>query len=84
MFNCKEVSKKVSESLDRILPLHERMMITIHLWMCKYCNRFKNKLLILRNAVRQQELPAEDSDVASSLSEETRERIKQAMNRLAS
>ena len=84
MFNCKDVSKKVSESMDRTLPLHERMMITIHLWMCKYCNRFKNQLLILRISVQQVELPEIDSHLALSLPQETSVRIKQALKDLAS
>ena len=84
MLKCKDVSKKVSDSLDRTLPLHERMMVTVHLWMCKYCNRFKNQLLILRNAVRQEELPEEDADRSASLPPETNLRIKQAMKDLSS
>ena len=84
MFNCQEVSKKVSESMDRTLPLHERMMITIHLWMCKYCNRFKNQLLVLRKAVRQVELPEMDSDLTLSLPQETSVQIKQALKDLYS
>ena len=84
MFNCKDVSKKVSESMDRTLPLHERMMITIHLWMCKYCNRFKNQLLVLRKAVRQVELPEMDTHLALSLPQETCGRIKRALKDLSS
>ena len=70
--------------MDRTLPLHERMMITIHLWMCKYCNRFKNQLLVLRKAVRQVELPEMDSDLTLSLPHETSVRIKQALKDLTS
>ncbi len=70
--------------MDRTLPLHERMMITTHLWICKYCNRFKNQLLVLRNAVRQEELPEEDADRTSSLPPEASVRIKQAIKNLSS
>ncbi len=70
--------------MDRTLPLHERMMITTHLWICKYCNRFQNQLQVLRNAVRQEELPEEDADRASSLPPEASVRIKQAIKNLSS
>ena len=79
MFNCKEVSKKVSQSMDASLPVHHRLMITIHLLMCKYCSRFKKQLLIIKKAVRI-EKPAEDDPCqTASLSKATRERIKKAV-----
>ena len=79
MFNCKEVSKKVSQSMDASFPVHHRLMITIHLLMCKYCNRFKKQLLIIKKAVRI-EKPAEDDPCqTASLSKATRERIKKAV-----
>ena len=82
MFNCKEVSEKVSLSMDASLPVHHRMMITIHLLMCKYCNRFRKQLMILRNAVRLEKLPKDDPGQPDSLSEATRERIKKAVREL--
>jgi thioredoxin-related protein len=82
MFNCKKVSMMVSESMDQKFPLHRRIMITAHLMMCRYCHRFKKQLLVLRNAVALEEIHEEDLGTPSSLSEETRERIKQAMTDL--
>ena len=69
----------VSESMDRKFPLHRRILIATHLLMCKYCNRFKKQLLILRHAVGLEDIPEEVLDGSLSLSKETRERIKQAM-----
>jgi predicted anti-sigma-YlaC factor YlaD len=79
MFNCKDVSTKVSRSMDQTLPLHERMMISVHLWMCKYCRRFRDQMLILRYALRLADLPADDADPSPSMPKEIAERIKQAM-----
>ena len=84
MFNCREVSKKVSLSMDASLPLHHRMMITMHLLICKYCNRFKKQLLIIRNAVRYQRLSEDDPAQAKFLSGATRERIKKAIKEISS
>ena len=84
MFNCKEVSKMVSESMDRKFPLHHRILMTVHLFMCRYCNRFKKQLLILRNAVECEDIHEENLGRSPSLSKETHERIKQAMRDLTS
>ena len=80
MFNCKDVSTKVSKSMDQTLPLRERMMIFVHLRMCKYCKRFKDQMLIIRYALQLTE-PAtgDDTDPSLSLPKEIRERIKQTM-----
>jgi len=65
--------------MDAPLPGHHRLMITIHLLMCKYCNRFKKQLLIIRQAVRI-EKPAEDDPCqTASLPKATRERIKRVV-----
>jgi predicted anti-sigma-YlaC factor YlaD len=84
MFRCKDVSKKVSISMDRPLPLPERMMITAHLWMCKYCRRFRDQMLILRNALRLADLPGDDQDQRLTLPGEIKERIKQSMRKIFS
>ncbi len=79
MFSCQDVSAKVSRSMDQALPLHERMMISVHLWMCKYCRRFRDQMLILRYALRLADLPGDDADPSLSLPKEIGERIKQLM-----
>jgi len=83
MFNCKEVSMMVSESMDRKIPLHRRILMTAHLFMCRYCNRYKKQLLILRNAAGLEDIREEDLGRSPSLSKETREQIKRAMRDLS-
>ena len=83
MLSCKEVSMMVSESMDREFPLHRRLLMTAHLFMCKYCNRFKKQLLILRNAAGLENFHEEDLGRSPSLSKEIRDRIKQAMRDLS-
>jgi len=82
MFNCKKISAMVSESMDRKFPLHHRIMITVHLLMCRYCHRFKKQLVILRNAVSLEDIHEADVGSSPALSKETRARIKQAMRDL--
>ena len=84
MLNCKEVSEKVSESMDRTLPLYYRVQLKMHLLMCKYCNRLKNQLLMIRGAARFEELTDDAVDESQCLPEEACQRIKQAMRNHAS
>ena len=82
MFNCKEVSEKVSLSMDISLPIHQRMMIRMHLLMCKYCNRFRKQLMIMRDAVRLEKPPPDDPCQTEILSDSCRERIKKAVREM--
>jgi len=82
MFHCKDVSRKVSEGMDRKLPLHDRMFIRVHLMMCKYCARFQQQLLLLRKASRIDELTGDALDPGLSLSMEARVRMKEALKPL--
>jgi hypothetical protein len=62
MFNCKEVTRVVSESMDRTLPIHQRMFIRMHLLMCKYCSRFRSQLLLIRDLSRSEEMAGDSDD----------------------
>ncbi len=69
----------VSESMDRKIPFHRRILIATHLLMCKYCYRFKKQLMLLRRAVSLEDIPEDVPGRPVSLSKEARQRIKQAM-----
>jgi hypothetical protein len=76
--SCKEVSRLVSESLDRELSLRQRCLLRLHLLMCSLCSRFRRQLLFLREAAHalgnRYELPGQ-----ARLSPEARTRIQRAL-----
>ncbi len=81
MLNCKDVSKLVSESLDRKLPFWARVGLWMHLGMCRVCWGFRRDLVHIRNETRQHseaiERDVHETDV--KLSEETRQRMKRLL-----
>ena len=80
MFSCKEVSQRISDSMDRGLPLHQRMFVRIHIMMCKYCHRFRKQVLLLREMSRFAQSFGEAAGTALTLSDEARDRIKSSLN----
>jgi hypothetical protein len=52
MPSCKEVSRLVSEGLDRDLAFGERVALRVHFLMCKGCRNFEAQLKLLRTAMR--------------------------------
>ena len=79
MFRCKDVSHKVSLSLDASLPLHQRLAVRMHLMMCRYCARFRRQLIMLRKACRLVDDEPSTDEATATLSNETRERIKKVL-----
>ncbi len=53
MLTCKEVTRLVSESLDRKLSVAERFRLKIHLMICKGCKNFSEQMTFLRKICRQ-------------------------------
>ena len=79
MFCCKDVSQKFSKSLDRKLPLPERMLMRMHQLMCRYCARFRRQLLLLRELSRSDNIVGMPPDFSAGLSQQASERIKASL-----
>jgi hypothetical protein len=79
IFNCKAVTRMVSESMDRKLPFYQRMGIRMHLLMCKLCSRYRRQLSFLRETIRLQAASSEDIESAIVLPPGARERIKRSI-----
>ncbi|MBW2467842.1 MAG: zf-HC2 domain-containing protein [Deltaproteobacteria bacterium] len=77
MYNCKEVSEMVSESMDRVLPFYQRVLIRMHLLMCKYCVLCKEQFETIRATMRYEELHGKELDASRSLSKDGKERLKE-------
>jgi Putative zinc-finger len=81
MLSCKDVTRLLSESMDRSLPLGKRVGVRLHLLICKFCARYERQLLLIRETVRRL-VAAEDRPGESpgeTLSAEARERIRKAL-----
>lgn len=76
MFNCKRVSEKISASLDLRLPFRQRMMIRLHVFMCKHCAYFRRQLLQMSKAIRHDDASLKDEP---RLSKQARERISRSL-----
>ncbi len=52
MPSCKEVTRLVSEGLDRELRFGERVALRVHFMMCKGCRNFEEQMVRLRRAMQ--------------------------------
>ena len=81
MLTCKDVTKLVSESMDRSLPLGKRIGVRVHLLFCTFCARYERQLLQIRETVRRLAATVEEPGELpwDALSEEARERIRKSL-----
>ena len=82
MLSCKEVSKLVSESLDRKISMWARMNMWMHLAMCGICWGFRKNLVLLQKMSRGYAIAIEAGETQSDvkLPDEARKRIKQRLD----
>jgi len=52
LLSCKEVTRLVSQGLDRELALGERTALRLHLAICEGCRNVSKQLAFLRRAVK--------------------------------
>lgn len=79
---CTQMTSLLSEAMDRPLPVGMRIKMRVHFLICKWCERYKNQLLFLRNAIRRQpgKLEGQEAPSSTTLSPEARERLKRTLN----
>ncbi len=82
MLSCKDVTRLVSESLDRDLPWYRRLGVWFHLMMCKYCSRYSRQLHALRHLLHcaAEKERAPDYEPPEKLPDAASERIKRLLD----
>jgi len=81
MMKCEEVTKLVSQSLDRRLPLHQRIGIRLHLMMCKLCTQNFRQLLDLRRTFHLFMKESDNIEPSEVLPPEKKAAIKEKIRR---
>ena len=83
MFDCREISRLVSISMDRELALRQRVGLRLHLMMCRYCARYRRQLLFLRELMRGYSRRCDIQADDLHLPAESRERISEKLRKAA-
>jgi len=76
--SCREAVRLQSEAMDRPLPLRQRLGLTIHLLLCKWCRRYGRQLGFLRSVAHEHE-KHDESLSRQTLRSEAKERLKQRL-----
>ncbi|MBR8333990.1 zf-HC2 domain-containing protein [Burkholderia ambifaria] len=49
---CRDVTRLLSDALDRSLTLHERLQVRVHLPACSGCRAYRGQIAVLRTAAQ--------------------------------
>ncbi len=79
MPSCKDISRLVSESMERRLSWRKRAGIRFHLLMCRHCSRYQKQLILLQKLLRTQ---SESLTVSSQakLNDKAKEKLRQLVD----
>jgi hypothetical protein len=79
---CRDITRMMSDAMDRRLPLRKRLAIRFHRLICIWCDRYYRHLQVIHNA--SPDFPLHLDDVSTEeLSVEAKDKIKQAVQRAA-
>ena len=53
MYSCEQASKLSSRAMEQPLTPSERMLLRMHLMMCRQCSNFTRQIEFLRRASRK-------------------------------
>ena len=78
---CQDMTRLLSEAMDRPLPVGIRIRMRLHFLICKWCERYKNQLLFLRQALRRDpdKVEGDVTTSSTSLSPEAKDRLKRTL-----
>ncbi len=81
MFDCREISRLVSISMDHRLPLRKRAGLRLHLMMCRYCARYRRQLFFLRELMCSYNQRCDVQADSISLPPKARERFRRRLQK---
>ncbi len=74
MLTCREVSRLISDSMERKLPLKTRFRMRLHLVMCKNCRTYEMQLHLMQDITK--DISQANMPEMASLSDEIKARLK--------
>ncbi len=80
---CKDMIDAASRSIDGELTLREKITLKLHLIPCKPCVRFIEQSKFIRQMMHEAEIEDAARSSEGSLSDETRERLKDLLKTTA-
>ena len=81
MPTCQEMTRLLSDAMDRSLPLHLRMRMRVHLVICTLCQRYQRQLRLIRQTLRKRGERLEEARIPQEpfLSPEAKQRLQRAL-----
>jgi hypothetical protein len=77
---CRDVTPLMSQSMERPLTIRERVVLTLHLWICVWCVWYLEHLHKIRGVVTEESVEASvESSSEPGLPQDARDRLKSAL-----
>lgn len=82
IYTCQDMSRLLSDAMDRTLPWHTRLRMHLHLRICLLCRQYQHQLALLRAVLRKSDnqLTEAEHTQTPGLSPEAKARIQRALD----
>jgi hypothetical protein len=77
--SCKDVTRMMSEAIDRQLPLRKRFAVYLHRLICVWCDRYYRQLHLMRDRSKKLHLHLDDVP-NEELTPDAKTKIKRVMH----
>ena len=77
--DCKTVTPKLGESLDRKLPLKTRLVLKLHMFTCGPCARYLKQIKYLKDAMHAHDKQLKNEDSSQKLRDEAKASTKEKL-----
>lgn len=77
--DCKTVTPKLGESLDRKLPLKTRLVLKLHMFTCGPCARYLKQIKYLKDAMHVHDERLRNEDSSQKLRDEAKASMKEKL-----
>ena len=75
---CHDITRLISESMERPLPWRKRLAVRVHYSICVWCRRYQSQLRFLRKALHD---CGESGNLTGGMPDEVRDRLKASLDR---
>ncbi len=75
---CKHATRLISQSMERPLTRGEKISLGVHLFVCKWCRRYRRQLQLMQEMI-QEFASIETTHAGTRMPESARRRIEEAI-----
>lgn len=81
MISCKHATELISKQMEERLSLREEVSLKIHLFVCEFCEKFRQQSEFIRKALSFKRKESEEEVSSISIPAKAKERLRERLGK---